>query len=468
MLKRYAAVFSLFRSIADLIIISVVWIGIYYLRFYSGLFSTTKGIPDFKNHLMLAPSVVCICYISCLWIGLNKSKRMESIFKQAGNLLKASFLSGVLVLAFFYYIRSEPYSRKLLALFIPMLFLGLSFSHLWIMVTLRSLRKKGYNLRYYAVIGAGKKGQQLVQDIESMGWLGLKCAFFVDDNPGLIGTELLGTPVYGPIMRVPEMVEAKNVDEVYLALGGNEAQRAYPILESLQYSGVTIRIIPNWGNLISMSEPAVVTIGSQLLFSAADSPLSGYKIIVKQMFDFVVSLLLLAVLSIPMLIIALLIKLTSKGPVFYRQSRVGLDRKDFQILKFRTMKDGAEEEGGPQWSKLNDSRCTPIGAWLRRTSLDEIPQLINVVKGQMSLVGPRPERPVFVKQFFEEHRKYMLRHKVKAGMTGWAQIHGFRGDTSLRKRLVYDLYYVRNWSFGLDLWILLRTPWHIIKGKNAH
>jgi exopolysaccharide biosynthesis polyprenyl glycosylphosphotransferase len=393
---------------------------------------------------------------------------MEGIFKQAGNLLKASFLSGVLVLAFFYYIRSEPYSRKLLALFIPMLFLGLSFSHLCVMVTLRSLRKKGYNLRYYAVIGAGKKGQQLVQDIESMGWLGLKCAFFVDDNPGLIGTELLGTPVYGPIMRVPEMVEAKNVDEVYLALGGDEAQRAYPILESLQYSGVTIRIIPNWGNLISMSEPAVMTIGSQLLFSAADSPLSGYKIILKQLFDFAVALLMLIVLSIPMLVIALLIKLTSKGPVFYRQSRVGMDRKEFQILKFRTMKEGAEKESCPQWSRPNDSRCTSIGAWLRRTSLDEIPQLINVVKGQMSLVGPRPERPVFVKQFFEEHRKYMLRHKVKAGMTGWAQIHGFRGDTSLRKRLVYDLYYVRNWSFGLDLWILLRTPWHIIKGKNAY
>ena len=468
MLKRYAAFFSLLRSIADLITISAVWIGIYYLRFYSGLFSIPLGISDFSYHLMLTPAVVCICYMSCLWIGLYKSKRMESIFKQAGNLLKATFLSGVLILAFFYYIRSEPYSRMLLALFITMLFLGLLFSHLWVMVILRSLRKKGYNIRYYVVIGAGQKGQQLVQDIESMGWSGLKCAFFVDDSPDLMDTDLLGVPVYGPITRIPELIKNEQVDEVYLALGGDEALRAYPVLESLQYSGVTIRIIPNWANLISMSEPAVVTIGSQLLFSAADSPLSGYKIILKQMFDFVVSLMLLTVLSIPMLAIALLIKLTSKGPVFYGQSRVGIDRKEFQILKFRTMKDGAEEESGPQWSKLNDSRCTPIGAWLRRTSLDEIPQLINVVKGQMSLVGPRPERPVFVKQFFEEHRKYMLRHKVKAGMTGWAQIHGLRGDTSLRKRLVYDLYYVRNWSFGLDLWILLRTPWHIIKGKNAH
>jgi len=169
-----------------------------------------------------------------------------------------------------------------------------------------------------------------------------------------------------------------------------------------------------------------------------------------------------------MLVIALLIKLTSKGPVFYKQTRRGMDQKEFEILKFRTMRIDAEKENGPQWSKPDDAMCTSIGKWLRRKSLDELPQLINVIKSQMSLVGPRPERPYFTKQFSEEYRRYMLRHKVKAGMTGWAQIHGFRGDTSLRKRLVYDLYYVKNWSFALDLWILLRTPWHIIKGENAH
>ena len=145
-----------------------------------------------------------------------------------------------------------------------------------------------------------------------------------------------------------------------------------------------------------------------------------------------------------------------------------MDQKEFKILKFRTMRTDAEKETGPQWSMAKDNRCTLIGKFLRKTSLDELPQLINVVSGQMSLIGPRPERPHFVKQFSEEYKKYMLRHKVKAGMTGWAQIHGFRGNTSLRKRLVYDLYYVRNWSFALDLWILLRTPWHIIKGENAH
>lgn len=468
MLRTYAALFSLFRSVVDIAIIGSIWIAVYYLRFYSHLFRTTKGIPNIKNHLMLMVPVVCICYFACLWSGLYKSKRIQSMFRQFYDLLKACLLSGLLIIAFFYYVKDAPYSRKLLVIFVAMLLLGLSFSHVLVMVILRALRKKGYNLRYYAVIGAGKKGQQLVQDIKQMKWLGFKCVFFADNNPSLIGTKLLDIPVYGPIERISELIKPGKVDEVYLALSGLEAQQAYPILESLQCSGITIRVIPDWGNLISISRAIVVPIGSQVLFSAADSPLSGYKVFLKQILDFVVAFSMLIVLLVPMLVIALLIKLSSKGPVFYRQLRVGMDQKEFEILKFRTMKSDTEEENGPQWSKPNDTRCTAIGKWFRRTSLDELPQLINVVKGQMSLVGPRPERRCFAEQFSEEYRRYMLRHKVKTGITGWAQINGFRGNTSLRKRLLYDLYYVRNWSFGFDFWIFLCTPWHVIKGENAH
>jgi exopolysaccharide biosynthesis polyprenyl glycosylphosphotransferase len=468
MLKRYAAFFSLLRSIIDVIIIAITWIAVYFIRFYLGIFTAAKGIPDFRKHLSLGLPIICVCYLGCLWAGLYESKRVQVMFRQFGNLLKASVLSGLLVLAFLYYAQDWPYSRKLLILFIVMLFAGLSFSHLLVMAILRFLRKKGYNLRYYAVIGAGKKGQLLVRDIEQMGWLGLKCRFFVDNNPSRIGAELLGAPVYGPIEKLTELVKAKEIDEVYLALSGSEAQQVYPALESLQYTGMTIRIIPDWGNLISISDAMAVPIGSQLLFSAADSPLSGHNIILKEIFDRAAGLVLLLILAIPTAIIAVLIKLSSKGPVFYKQRRVGMDQQEFGMLKFRTMTADAEGENGPQWAKPDDPRRTPIGAWLRSTSLDEMPQLINVIKGEMSLVGPRPERPHFVKQFSEEYKKYMLRHKLKAGMTGWAQIHGFRGDTSLKKRLQYDLYYIRNWSFGLDLWTLLRTPWHIMKGKNAY
>ncbi len=468
MLKRYAAFFILFRSLVDIVMIGVVWIAAYYLRFHSGLFSISKGIPDFSDHLILALPVVCICELACFWAGLYKPQRIKNILLQFIDIFKACILTGLLVLAFFYYLQNHPYSRKLLVLFVLMLFVGLIFSHLITMQILRNLRKRGRNLRYYAVIGTGQNAQQLVHDIEQMGLLGLKCGFYIDDNPPNGATELLGVPLYSPIEKLFELVKTEGIDEVYLALSGNKAQKAYPLLGRLQSLGITVRIMPDWGNLLSISSGEVAAIGSQVLFSAADSPLSGSKIILKEVFDRVGAFLLLIILLIPLCIIAVLIKLTSKGPVLYEQTRLGTEQKEFKILKLRTMKMNAEEGNGPQWAKPDDPRCTRIGAWLRKTSLDELPQLINVLKGQLSLVGPRPERPVFVEQFSEEYRKYMLRHKVKPGMTGWAQINGFRGHTSLRKRLVYDLYYVKNWSFWLDLWILLRTPWQIVKGKNAY
>lgn len=468
MLKRHAAFLLLLRSIADIAMIGIVWLAVYYIRYSLGVFVAPKGIPELGEHLKLMLPVICICYLGCLWSGLYKSKRIQSLSKQVGDLVKASFLSGLLLLAFLYYLHDVPYSRKLLILFMVMLFAGLCLSHLLTAAVLRFLRKRGYNLRYYAVIGAGKKGQMLVRDIEKMGWLGLKCSLFIDDNPSRIGRKLMGVPVYGPIEKLTELAETKQIDEVYLTLSGNSAQQVYPALESLQRAGINVRIIPDWGNLISISEASVVTIGSQLLFSAAESPLSGYNIILKEIFDRVMGLALLGVFAVPMAVITLAIKLTSKGPVFYKQTRVGLDQKEFRIFKFRTMTVNTEDENDPQWTKPGDPRRTPIGRWLRSTSLDEMPQLINVIKGEMSLVGPRPEQPYFVKQFSTEYEKYMFRHKLKAGMTGWAQVCGFRGDTSLKKRLQYDLYYIRNWSFWLDLRILLLTPWRIIKGKNAY
>lgn len=468
MLRTYSAFFSLLRFIIDIMVTASIWVAVYYIRFYSPLFHTPKSISPIKKHLQLMLPVVCICFLAFLWSGLYKPKRIKSIFEQICNLLKATLLSGLFILSFFYYIREGPYSRKLLALFIVMLLFGLSFSQILVMVVLRALRQKGYNLRYYAVIGATKKGQQLVEDIEAMSHLGLKCAFFADDDPALIGTKLLGISVLGPIEKVFESIKPGEIDEAYLALGGNSAQKTYPVLASLQSSGITIRIIPDWGNLISLSNTSAIVIGSQTLFSAEDSPLSGPNIIIKGAFDVVIALLLFLLLCVPFLIIALLVKLSNKGTVFYKQTRVGMNQKEFTILKFRTMKVDAEAVNNPRWTVPHDKRCTKIGIFLRRTSLDEIPQLLNVIKGQMSLVGPRPEQPFFVKQFSEDYRKYMFRHKVKTGMTGWAQIHGYRGSSSLRKRLIYDLYYVRNWSLWLDLWILLLTPWHLIKGKNAY
>lgn len=467
MLKRYSTFFKFFRIALDIIITAGIWIIVYYIRFQSELVSYPKGITPFEYHLKLTIPITALCCLAYSISGLYEPKRIQNFFSQSLNLLKATILSGLLIMAFLYYTRPEPYSRKLLFIFIITLFLGLSLSHLLVMKLLRFIRKKGYNQRHFAVIGTGNKAIQLVKDIENIKWLGLRCAFFVSNESETDKKQLLGKPVYTPVSRILELVKTRNVDEVYLALDKNGAD-IYPILEALQSQGIIIRIVPSWGNLISISKPTIVPVGSQFLFSAGDSPLTGVNVIIKELFDRIVAFLLLVVFAVPMAIIALLIKLTSKGPVFYKQTRIGMDQRKFEMLKFRTMHINPEDQKTPKWTAENDSRRTGIGKFLRRTSIDELPQLINVLKGEMSLVGPRPEQPYFVEQFSENHRRYMLRHKVKAGMTGWAQIHGMRGDTSLRKRLVYDLYYVKNWSLALDLWILLRTPMHILKGENAY
>jgi exopolysaccharide biosynthesis polyprenyl glycosylphosphotransferase len=468
MLKRYAAFVMLGRSVADICMIACIWLVVYFLRFYSGWMEIDKGVPAFSHHLALTLPVVVICFLGCVWARLYRPQRTRNAWMQFIDISKASVFGGAFMLAFFYYVEDIPYSRKLVTLFGVMLFVGLLTSHLIGILTMRRLRRKGYNTKHYVVIGAGDKGQQLVRDIEESGWLGLKCAYFIDNDVSRIGKKLLGMEVHGPVEKLVELAEKGTVDEVYLTMTGSEAQRAYPVLETVQAMGVTVRIIPDWGNLASTKGVTAVMIGEQVLFSAEDTPMSETGVILKEVFDRISAAVALVVLMIPMAVIAILVKLTSKGPVFYKQPRVGMDGREFQILKFRTMRVDAEEASGPQWAKGDDPRRTRLGTWLRKTSMDELPQFINVVKGQMSLVGPRPERPYFVKQFSEDYRRYMLRHKVKAGITGWAQINGLRGDTSLRKRLVYDLYYVRNWSFAFDIWILIMTPWCILKGENAY
>lgn len=441
---------------------------VYGLRFHVGWFDVPKGIPSVQRHVFLTWPVVAITCLCCLWAGLYKTQRTKPIWDVFSRACKATAMSILLILSVFYYLDDTPYSRALLAMFSVLLLGGLILSHFVVMIIVRNYRRRGYNRRHYVVVGAGEKGRQLVADIQKEGWLGLTCAFFVDDNINNVGKNLCGVPVYGPIEELCSFVDPAHIDEIYLALEGQEAEKAYSYLEKLQMLGITVRIVPNWGSLLSMQVPSVVIIGSQVLFSAADCPLEGLDMIIKDVFDRVMALMLLLILAIPMCFIALFVKLTSPGPIFYRQVRMGLDQIEFKMIKFRTMKIDSSEETSPSWTTQDDPRRTRIGVFLRKTSLDELPQLFNVLMGHMSLVGPRPERPVLVRSFAGDSKRYILRLKVKAGMTGWAQVHGLRGDTSLRKRLLYDLYYIRNWSLGLDFWILLMTPWHLLKGDNAY
>lgn len=467
MLKRIGAFVSLLRFLFDLTFLCIFWIAVYPIRFNSGLFSIARGVPSWNEHVVLIPPVLLLCAFGCVCAGLYRTKRVRRLYVILFDISKACFFSGLFISAFFYYLHSLPYSRKLIAIYIVMMFCGLFFSNICVMAALRVFRKRGYNLRHYAVVGAGLRGQKLVEEIQKNPWLGLRCAFFIDEVASGTEKRIAGIPVYGPFSEMEALAKKHRIDELYLTLVGEQVQEIQPYLKKIQMKGVTIRLVPDWGDLLSLNTQ-IVRLGSIVLFSAGDSPLEGYHIVLKEMFDRIAAGLLLILFFIPMLIAAILIKCTSKGPVFYRQIRIGMNQKPFRILKFRTMYVESEKNSGRRWTIPGDSRCTWFGKWLRRMSLDELPQLFNVLRGEMSLVGPRPERPCFVRQFSKEYRTYMLRHKVKAGITGWAQVNGFRGDTSLRKRLQYDLFYIRNWSFLFDLRILLMTPMKVFFGKNAY
>jgi len=465
MLKRHVAVINFLRVTLDSLIIAVAWNAAYLIRFYAGLFEHS-GIPPYPRHLFLTVPVVIIVLICRHSMRIYQSSRGEPIARQLRRQLESIVLGFVMLVLFLYYSEKAPYTRILLALFAVLLTAALLLSHWLVFSMLHFLRKKGYNQRYYGIIGTGKNALKLFSVIQSSHYFGLNCSFFIDDDPKLEGKILSGVKVYGHLEHLPQLVRQTGVDEIYLAKNSPDIQKLYPILNEIQAGGVTVRILPDWTGLTAISRPSVFHIGSFILLTASESSLTDANIILKDVFDRIAALLLLLLFAVPMVLIGVCVKLTSGGPVFFKQPRVGMDQKTFNILKFRTMKASPQTTGG--WTVKDDPRRTVLGRFLRAFSLDELPQLLNVLKGDMSLVGPRPEQPEFVRQFSEDYKKYMFRHKVKSGMTGWAQIHGFRGDSSIRKRTQYDLYYVQHWSIWLDLLILLRTPFHVLRQKNAY
>jgi Undecaprenyl-phosphate glucose phosphotransferase len=292
-----------------------------------------------------------------------------------------------------------------------------------------------------------------LQALQHSPWTGIEVAYFVDDRDDLAA--IRGIPVRGPLADLAQLLDADPPDAIFIALAAHQAERANDVLNSLSLSMADVRLVPDINPAFAM-RPHVTSLDGVPILALRQTPLYGSNALVKRGFDLVAGSACLLVALLPMAVLAVLVKLSSRGPVLYRQRRAGLDGQEFTLLKFRTMRADAETHG-PVWSQTEDPRRTRIGALLRRTSLDELPNLLNVLAGHMSLVGPRPERPEFIAEFKHEIPNYMLRHKMKAGMTGYAQIKGWRGNTSLHKRIQHDVYYIRNWSVWLDIRILLQT-----------
>jgi exopolysaccharide biosynthesis polyprenyl glycosylphosphotransferase len=316
------------------------------------------------------------------------------------------------------------------------------------------------------LIGAGEVGQMLLQKIRQNRKLGYQVVGIVDNGRAINTQNFQDTPVLGVIADIPWIIERYGIDEVIIGLPESSHQELVGIISLCEREKVGIRVFPDVFQIMA-SEVGIGDLGGLPLLTIRDVALRGWKLTLKRGIDMVFSAIGLVIMSPLMLLTALLIKLDSPGPVFYVQERMGLDARPFKILKFRSMRQDAEA-GGPGWTVEDDPRRTKLGAFLRRFNIDELPQLVNVLVGDMSLVGPRPERPVYVEQFRQIIPRYMDRHREKAGLTGWAQVNGLRGDTSITERTKYDLWYIENWSLALDIKILLRTIVQWIMGSNDH
>ncbi len=418
---------------------AATWMICYVVRFRLGLFPYMEPTPPTPGlFARLLPIIVGCDLIALAAVGLYGPARTRSLLREWMQVAKAAALAWMGMLAVLYYYSRTPYSRVMLFIFLFVNPAALMLARAALRRTLFGLRQRGLGVRRAAIVGTGRLAQEALHKLQANPWLGVTVEYFIGEDDQTNRSEIRGVPVRARVSDLRECMEAHPVDTAFVALSGRNAERTDEVLDKLARLPVSVAVIPDFTGVITMRS-SVGELEGLPVIQLRDTPVYGWNAAAKRALDLIGSLVLLSVFGLPMLILAVLVKLTSPGPVLYRQDRMGLGGRPFTMLKFRSMRVDAEEQTGPVWATQHDSRRTRLGSFMRRTSLDELPQLLNILKGDMSLVGPRPERPVFVRQFTEQLPAYMLRHNVKAGLTGWAQINGYRGDTSPRKRLQYDL-----------------------------
>jgi len=459
---RTRLVLSLLTLTGDVIAASAAFVLSYRLRAWIP-FPTPVRLAPMTNYLSLLALHVTLLVIVFFFYRLYQPRRGSSRVDLLYTLLSAVSLATVLSTSLSYLSAREDtvltrgaivygWALTMVLVGLGRLIVGRVESEAWARHPQRLL-----------LVGTGEVARMVLQKTVQSPHLGYQVVGFVDGQAGQ--TEVAGVPVLGGQADLADIVAAHQVQEVIIALPEASHEELLDMIQACETAHASVRIFPDLFQIVA-SELSIGDLDGLPMLTVRDVALRGWKLTLKRAMDVLVSALGLLLLSPLMLLLALLIKLDSKGPVLYTQERVGLDGKPFEMLKFRSMRLDAEAQTGPVWATEDDPRRTRLGALLRRTNLDELPQLINVLLGDMSLVGPRPERPVFVEQFRQIVPRYMERHKEKAGMTGWAQVNGLRGDTSIIERTKYDLYYIENWSLLFDLKIILRTFWNALKGDR--
>ncbi len=458
--------------LSDILAILISYFYSYLFRFYSHIIPVVpeRGIPSLGSYIAAFPLFLAAHLLIFYLQGFYKSRLKRTRFDDFLYTSLNAVLSILAVFAIFGYLNSysqgkaplfhisfKP-SHGFLAVYFVVVIFVISIFRTQIYFFMKRRYRRGFNLQNVLIIGAGEMGRSIAQKLFQYKDLGFVVKGFLDDEKKT-GDELDvdgGLRVLGRLQDLGRTIEEQAINEVYVALDLSNYAKILEVFQIVNKYPVNVRLIPDLFQLLTL-KANIQDLDGFPVISIDEVPLKGVKRIVKRLTDIFVSGVGLIIFSPLLGIVASLVKLTSRGPVFYHQHRMGLDGKKFVIHKFRTMVYEAEKETGPVMCRPDDPRITRIGRFLRKFSIDEIPQLVNIFRGQMSLVGPRPERPEFVRDFVDKIPKYMLRHKVKSGLTGWAQVHGLRQDTSIEKRLEYDFYYIQNWSFALDIKILWMT-----------
>ena len=460
--RRLAALFLA----TDLAATFAALVAAYWLRFEAEIIPVTKGVPAASAYLRLFPFIAVLWPLVYYFHGLYQVRRNRSGVEEGLAVLVATALATLLLIGIATFSRGFDYSRAVLVLFFVSDVLFVFAGRTAIRRYLEEAWRHGYGVRRVLVVGAGRLGRAVVDKLAEHPESGLRSVGFVDDDAEKLGASYRGVPILGATADAARIVEEKRVDAVFLALPLQAHRAMLAVLKDVARTVADVRVVPDLLQYITF-RAGVEDLDGLPVVHLTQVPLTGWMSLVKRTLDLAIAGTALLLLSPLFAVIAIAIRL-SGGPVLYRQQRMGLDGRPFEIVKFRSMRPDAEDESGPTWTGPEDPRRTRVGRFLRRWSLDELPQLANVVKGEMSLVGPRPERPEFVREFKEKFPQYMLRHRVRAGMTGWAQVNGWRGNTSVSKRIEYDLYYIENWSLALDIKILWMTLRYGLRHRNAY
>jgi len=465
--KKYEALAAI-HLVIDAVASVLALMAAYYVRFLLPVIPLTKGMQDVSVYLKIVPLVVLIFPFAFSVQGLyrirsTRTRAEEWITVTVATLLGVVVLSGVLL-----WIRpgspEVDYSRATLLIFAFLEVLFVMGGRLVARSIVERRYRVGRNLDRVVIVGSGELAREVVRKVQGHRELGFRIVGFLSDETEAV---IEGLSRLGGLSDAEAVVKSEKIDHVFVALPHESSTVMMPLLDRLSKNFVSLHVVPDLLQYMTL-RARVEDIDGLPTINLSDAPLDGWSRVLKRAFDLGVALVALLIVALPMAVIALLVWLEDRGPIFYRQVRMGLDGVPFEMLKFRSMKLDAESTSGPVWAAKDDPRTTRLGRFTRRWSLDELPQFWNVIRGEMSIVGPRPERPQFVEQFRSEYPHYMLRHKVRAGITGWAQVHGWRGNTSMRKRIEHDLYYIENWSLLLDIKIVLMTIRHGFRHENAY